>query len=332
MEEFQEPLSLATFQPDKAYPPYLTTPRSLEACRMNGVNPIELVEIPATEYQKDFPNDPDAAQRRFERIDGARRRTLDYVMEDWKKLCRSGWMPPLAERPPSAKEAIIEVRPEAHCRLLELQAEKFRKIEQDNFDALNRMLKMEVMRADEEQRNKKIVQKHEEIQGNNDELRLKRQRMREQLHREQMERQKQKEEDFWREVRTLQEIDRKRAIEKAEQDRQNKIKEKQRREQMEFERVQRTEYTKQLKQSIVTGIDTKIDSRKKTLSLREMMVAERQEEARREKERQIQERREQKQRRLEKAKQDQIRQQEESRKQVCMYVCMHVFVYVCINV
>lgn len=316
MEDFQEPLSLGTFEPDKAYPPYLTTPRSLEACRMNGVNPVELVEIPATEYQKDFPNDPDAAQRRFERIDGARRRTLQYVMEDWKKLCATGWMPPLAERPPSANEVIMNVRPEAHCKLLELQAEKFRKIEQDNFDALNRLLKMEVMRADQEVRNQQITQKHEAIAKDNEALRKKRMEHREQLHREQMERQKRKEEAFWQEIRQLQRMDQQYAIEKTEKELENKRREKERREQMEFERVQRTAYTQQLKQSIVHGIDTKIDAKKQVLELREMTIKERQEEARKEHERQLKERKEQKERRLQKAREDQKRHQEETRKEM----------------
>ena len=60
-----EQLSLATFEDNRAYAPYLTTPRSLEACGMSGVNPVELVEVPIAEFQKDFPNDPDAAQRRY---------------------------------------------------------------------------------------------------------------------------------------------------------------------------------------------------------------------------------------------------------------------------
>jgi hypothetical protein len=48
-----------------------------------------LVEIPIGEFQKDFPNDPDAVQRRFERIDGARRRILAATKKDWKQLCES---------------------------------------------------------------------------------------------------------------------------------------------------------------------------------------------------------------------------------------------------
>jgi hypothetical protein len=31
---------------------------------MNGINPVELVTIPFSEFQRDFPNDPDATQRR----------------------------------------------------------------------------------------------------------------------------------------------------------------------------------------------------------------------------------------------------------------------------
>ena len=194
MEELQELLSLGTFEPDKAYEPYLNTPRSLEACRMNGINPIELVEIPISEFQKDFPNDPDAVQRRFERVDGARRRLLGYVTRDWKQLCASGWEPP-RQRPKSAKESIVHVSASAHCTLLELQAQRFRKIETDNWDAFNRQLKMQLREADIEQKNKKITQKHEEIQSNNDNLKKERQEMVERLHKEEMDRLKKKKED-----------------------------------------------------------------------------------------------------------------------------------------
>ena len=42
-----EPLSLGTFDDKTAKAPYLNTPRSLEACRRFGVNPVELVELSA---------------------------------------------------------------------------------------------------------------------------------------------------------------------------------------------------------------------------------------------------------------------------------------------
>ena len=66
----QEELSLATFEPNHAQPPYLNSPRSIEACRIHGVNPIELAAVPYEEFRKGFPNDDDAARRRFDRIDG----------------------------------------------------------------------------------------------------------------------------------------------------------------------------------------------------------------------------------------------------------------------
>lgn len=42
LQEREERLSLADFDPSSARPPYLTSPRSLEACRVHGVNPVEL--------------------------------------------------------------------------------------------------------------------------------------------------------------------------------------------------------------------------------------------------------------------------------------------------
>ncbi len=180
-------MSLATFEPDRAFAPYLNTPRSLEACRLNGINPVELVEIPISEFHKDFPNDPDAAQRRFERIDGARRRYLVDVTKDWKLLCAQKWEPQ-ATRPKTSHEAILNVPPEAHSTMLELQAKRFRKMEEDNFNALNRILKMEVKKANEETKNNKILERHNDIQSSNDNLRKSRQLMREALLKEGRER------------------------------------------------------------------------------------------------------------------------------------------------
>ena len=50
-----EPLSLATFDPVYSKQPYLNTPRSLEACRIHGIQPEELVEIPFREFVRAFP-------------------------------------------------------------------------------------------------------------------------------------------------------------------------------------------------------------------------------------------------------------------------------------
>lgn len=268
MEELKEPMSLATFEADKAYEPYLNSPRSLEACRMNGINPIELVEIPIGEFQRDFPDDPDAVQRRFERVDGARRRILAKVKMDWKTLCASGWKHS-DTKSKIIKETIIPVSSAAHCQLLEIQAEQFRKIEEDQWNFLNRRLKIEIKNADIEQKNKTIVQKHNEIQNSNDTLKKERQQLRESLHREELERLRKKQEAEQEEIRRLQILDKQLALEKKEIQIQNKLREKQSNEKKEFERVQREAYTKQLKNSIVSGIDNEIYTKKKMLEIRD---------------------------------------------------------------
>lgn len=321
MEELQELLSLANFEADKAYEPYLNTPRSLEACRLNGVNPIELVEIPISEFQKDFPNDPDAVQRRYERIDGARRRILGYVMRDWKQLCASGWKPP-QERPQSAKESIVHVSAGAHCTLLELQAQRFRKIETDNWDALNRQLKLELKQAEIEQKNKLITQKHEEIQSSNDNMKRERQLMVETLHKEEMERQKKKQEDEAERIHQLQLMDSEIAKQKKIQDEQNRLREKRARERRELERVQREEYTKQLKNSIISGLENKTEAKKKVLEIRDKNMQDRVEQTRREREQMLERRRQEKEQRLAKAKEDQQRQDEEDRQEVRALLCI----------
>ncbi len=261
-------LSLATFQPNKCYAPYLNTPRSLEACRLNGINPVELVEIPYNEFQKDFPNNADAARRRYERINGARIRIYEQVMRDWRKLCENGWEPPKAARPASAKETIVVVSPSAHCTLLEIQAEKFRKIEQDNWSALQRNLKLELMRADMDVKHKAIVEKHEQIEKANNDVADQRKAERDALYREQLLRQQQEEIEELQDIKKAQQQFQLAAIRRSEEEAENKRKEKIFREQKEEERVQSMKYTQQMRESIMASIENKFDNRKKTCEVR----------------------------------------------------------------
>ena len=54
LQEREEHLSLANFNPVRAQHPYLNSPRSLEACRVHGVNPIELAGELVSERERDF--------------------------------------------------------------------------------------------------------------------------------------------------------------------------------------------------------------------------------------------------------------------------------------
>jgi hypothetical protein len=261
-------LSLATFQPDKCYPPYLNTPRSLEACRMNGINPLELVELPFSEFQRDFPNDLDAARRRFERIDGARRRMLENVKTDWKKLCDSKWKPPAKTRPRSAKETILVVNPQAHCQLLEIQAAKFRKIERDNWTELQRHLKVEIMKADQEVQNKQILLKHDEMEEMHNEQQNERRLYLQELHREELMQRKMDEEEEMMEIREEQKKFQEDILKHSRSEKERMKREKMRREERLIERYQRDKYTQQVKDSIMNGIDQKVDNRRKMSEMR----------------------------------------------------------------
>jgi hypothetical protein len=329
-----ERLSLATFEADRAFPPYLNTPRSIEACRRTGINPIELVEIPVTEFQKDFPNDPDGAQRRFERFDAARRRVLAQALSEWKVLVEKNWQPSKI-RPKSAKETILVVPPDTHSSMLELQAAMFRKVEKDNYDRLQRMLKIELKQAAQELENKRILQKHDEIQNANDEGRKILQEKRARLEKEKIELQKQKDDENLREIRRLQELDAVYAQELKEKEIQRRKLEKERNEQRELERVQRENYTRQMKETIVKGINDQIDSKKRILELRDKNVQERLDQETAERNRRNKERQEQEQARLEKIRLETLRRDEEERELVIIsflyyftevrYCCISVF-------
>ena len=305
-------LSLATFQPNKCYPPYVNTPRSLEACRINGINPIELVEIPFNEFQKDFPTNPEAARRRYERINGARIRIFSQVMKDWKNLVDTKWEPP-KDRPKSAKESIVQVSSQAHCTLLELQAQKFRKIEQDNWEALQRSLKLELMRADMEVKHKEIVEKHNQIEQQNNNAAQERQQQREDLYRQQLQRQREEEEQFMRDIKRMQEEYQQNAIEQSRKEAENRRKEKLMREQKEYERVKSEEYTRQMKDAIVSNVENKIENRKKNAEIRAKNEAYRMKQFFDEKQRERDSKKNEVERKLQQAKEEREKQAEEYR-------------------
>lgn len=308
-------LSLATFQPDKCYPPYLNTPRSLEACRLNGVNPVELVEIPFSEFQKDHPNDLDTANRRFERVDGARRRVYAAVMKDWRSLCESGWVPP-ESRPKPNKESIVDVPASAHCQLLELQAQKFRKLEEENWMALQRNLRLEIQRADTEQRNNDILHKHAEIENANETAKKERQMKKDQQIAEQIQRQRDEEARRNAELRARQEETYRDAKQRLEERKMNAIRERQMREKKEADRVARDTYTKQMKDSILSNVDQKLLQRQKLFEMREKIDEQRVKETKERRARELEEKRQASELRIAQAREDQRRHMTEVHRQV----------------
>ena len=270
----EEKLSLSLFDPLLAQAPYLNTPRSLEACRMNGVNPVELVEVPFEEFRKDYPNDPDTALRRFVRVDGARRRIFNAVIEDWKRLCDSGWRP-YKERPGSAKETIIPVRPEAHCELLELQAARFRKIENRQFNSLQRMLTMELKSAVKEMKNREILSKHQDIQASNDNANRERQNRREQLRNEQIAAKKRKEDEWAAELKRIQNLESDAARIKKERDKEKAKQDRVDRENKEKARLAQLDETRQRKETIMQNINADIEQKKTMQALRDQETLDR---------------------------------------------------------
>ena len=258
----EEELSLATFEPSHAQPPYLNTPRSLEACHRIGITPVELVAVPFEEFRKSFPNDPDAALRRFERIDGARRRLYTAVLAEWDRLCESGWTGKV-KRPDSAKEVIIDVEPELRSTMLELQAEKFRKIEISQWKDLQRTLFLEVKAAFRERKNKEIMAAQQEIGDRNDDVKKQRQKIKEDIHKQQVEDNKRKEEQRALEVKEAQERESFESRRKLEQEAQNRIRERKFREQREMDRRKREEYNKQTKEQLKVDMRIWIEEREK---------------------------------------------------------------------
>lgn len=312
-----ENLSLGTFEPDRAIPPYLNTPRSLEACRRRGINPVELVEVPATEFKKEFPNDPDAAQRRYERIDGARRRVLKEVTAEWKRLVESGWKPHRV-RPKSAKERILDVPEDIHSTLLEIQAATFRKIESDQFKNLGRSLAIQLKKADAEVKHKKILQKHEEIQNHNENTKKQQQLNREAIEKSEIEKKHRIMAEEAAELKRLREIDGVYALQKKKDNIERMLRDKQYRESREAERLQREAYTQRIKQSIIDNAENKINTKKRILEIRDKNIEDRRAEVKSMKEKEKADRSNQMQSKLLQAREDARRQEEEEQIEVCL--------------
>jgi hypothetical protein len=270
MNSFIQPLSLATFNDTEAQPPYLNTPRSLEACRIHGVAPLELVAVSINEFRKDYPDNPDIAQRRFDRVDGARKRILGDVLTEWTHLNEIGWTKEPKTRPKSAKkETIISVRPEAHCELLELQASRFRKIERDNLLAVKRLCSKEIKAAYLEVKNKQILAKQA---GNGEALESKKRELKatkeEYLH-EQFEVANEKKRIEANELKRLQALETKQSLEKDAALVTKLAEEKRVREDREERKQRDKENTRLKKEGILKVIQSENEQRKQMSEFRQ---------------------------------------------------------------
>lgn len=204
----------------------MNTPRSLQACKYHGINPEELVEIPFREFQRAYPDDPETALRKYERVDGARKKVLEEVVKTWKQICLHESRHPKKEIP-SDTEVVIKVDPEAHTKILEIQAELFHKTERKQFKTLQTVIFAEMKKAVLEQMSKNIIQK----QNNMEEIK-KRQKREHELaveakHRQEREEIEEKERENQREIRQAQKEFMEAVKQKAELEKENLRREKQ---------------------------------------------------------------------------------------------------------
>lgn len=259
-----ENLSIATFQPHYAHPPYLNSPRSLEACRRHGVTPAELVETPYDEFRKGYPNeDNEAILRRYERLDGARLRTLQSVRSEWNKLCDSGWKPAKDLPDPSNSTA------------LERQIARLSKIEEKEWNSMQKYLFKDIKDAAQDIKKKELLQKHEQkaarIQDDRSELMRAIEAGRvERLEIKRRTEAKRDEELHLSQTRAAVELLQREEEEKEEQ-RMKKVVAKQK----EEERIRRTEYTRRRKEAILDKMDSVMEERVRQHEMKEQEDKER---------------------------------------------------------
>ena len=83
-------IDLNNFDENKLEPPFLTSPRSLEACKKEGILPEELIHRPPSFFQNDrgAKQLPDrVVELRFQTYNRSREEKLKTVMDTYKALC-----------------------------------------------------------------------------------------------------------------------------------------------------------------------------------------------------------------------------------------------------
>jgi hypothetical protein len=198
----------------------------LQACHQHGINPEELVEIPFREFQRAYPDDPETALRKFERVDGARKRVLEEVVKTWRNICQQEIRHP-KKVVSEDTEVVIKVDPDVHSKRLELQAQHFRKTEKKQLKTLQTMIFAEMKKAVLEQMSKRIIDKQ-----NNMEQIKKRQKREldlaiEAKHREEREELEEKEKELQKEIKEAQRQFMEAVKNKAELEKENLRRERQ---------------------------------------------------------------------------------------------------------
>ena len=140
------------------------------------MNPVDLVEIPFREFRKSYPNDEEAALRRFERFDGVRKCLLDTVTQEWKRIASRGTLTGVVKTDKSLEEkiTIVDYAPEAYTSLLGIHAKELQKVEMQQYIGLKKMVVNQMNAAIAEGKSKQIIAKQDGISQQNDMMKRKR--------------------------------------------------------------------------------------------------------------------------------------------------------------
>jgi hypothetical protein len=227
------------------------------------------------------------------------------------------------------KETIIDVDEKHYTKVLEIQAERFRKIEKNQWKALQKMLFVEMKKAVSDQAGKQIIQKQDNIAELRNAHKKRLDREREEKLRSEREEARRREEQ---QMHGIKEAQRQYLIEaqhKQEQEKHNRQMMKALQAKREAERLQREEYFRRQKlEDAITNRNIS-NERRRQLELREKETLDRLENERKEKEKQNQEKQAKIQANFLKAKEnlDEIAQTKIS--EVYMHSCINYYCSCC---
>lgn len=165
-------LSLETFDPVTAIAPYLNSPRSIEACNRLGVSPEDLLYIPFEDFSKSSNEVNDVLKVKYDKLEKMRMHTYSNVLKEYEKICKEESPKKQKNKVSSNKERIINVSDDIHSTVLEMQAEKFRRIEQEEWKSFQRLLRLEIRNAEIERQSLKGNYDHVDWQRRKQELNM----------------------------------------------------------------------------------------------------------------------------------------------------------------
>jgi hypothetical protein len=259
-------LNLENFDAKKKHPPYIDSPRSIQACKVQGIDPEDLLFKPKSYFRKQLGAGTHKAivKLHFEHCERRRQNKLQIALQEYRNLCRGEF----SRKTATSKSRSIEQDDKNHF-LIEHEKKKIAMLEKKTQQEIAQMLEhekqMEAIRKRNEEKERLMREKE---MWRLKQLEISAKEREEQRLAEERER-KMREEEEQNELRRKQQIQYEMEQRKIEEE---KRKEKQRMKEArlrEMERMKKQEELKEQTEKILNEQRLQVEMRKKEMEQRE---------------------------------------------------------------